>query len=524
MEEHNTGKNYFPIFSFVFLSSFLLYVWAFSKTPYGLDDWSWGSAYGMRMFLSGGLNSRYVGNLLEIIVTRSEFLKAVLLGAIAASIPFLIVIIAMKMQSNTQPSPSLGVNSYILPTAMLLLANILFLTLPIDVWQQTYGWIAGFSNYGLAVLSLVVFQLLLFRALFLDKSNNSLAFKLGYFIFSICVQLVLENMSIYVFLTDFFILIILLFKKKNKTARDTLLVMLVGNLIGLAIMFSSSIYESLLNTGHAIGNYRSMSFDRHDGILKIIILLYQRFVYFYPNHVFENNWVISSMISALILIFSRREKRKIFLAFRIFTLAFSIYFLFVHFFGPLEDYILRWNEVLTQRLNLMFFWGILLAVILCPWGSAKIRKILIFVWLSVPGVVLPLVAVKMVAARYFLLSSLFLIEFCLLLFSEVYSRQQNANRFVDGVLLLAFLIVSIHRFSVYYEIGQGKKERDELIRAAQKEEINRLYFPDLPHKEYIYIVEPLDGSEQVPFFRRFYKIPDSVEMHNSPEDFSSQEE
>ena len=145
---------------------------------------------------------------------------------------------------------------------------------------------------------------------------------------------------------------------------------------------------------------------------------------------------------------------------------------------------------------------------------------LVFIWLSVPTVVLPLVAVKMVTSRFFLLSSLFLIEFCLLLFSEVYRRQRNANRIINGLLLLVYLIVSIHLFSVYNEIGQSKKERDALIRATQNEEINRLYFPDLPHKEYIYIVEPLDGSEQVPFFRRFYNNPDSVEMHNSLDDFS----
>lgn len=216
MEERNAGKNYFPLFSFVLLSSFLLYVWFFSKTPYGLDDWSWGSDYGMRMFLTGGLNSRYVGNLLEIIVTRSQFLKAVLLGAIAASISLFIVLTMTKFQSFIQTSLSLSVKSDSLPTTLLLLSNILFLTLPIDVWQQTFGWIAGFSNYGLAVFFLVGFQLLLFRAVFLDKPNDSLTVKLGYFIFSICIQLVLENMSIYVFCADFIILIILQLKKKTK--------------------------------------------------------------------------------------------------------------------------------------------------------------------------------------------------------------------------------------------------------------------------------------------------------------------
>ena len=77
--------------------------------------------------------------------------------------------------------------------------------------------------------------------------------------------------------------------------------------------------------------------------------------------------------------------------------------------------------------------------------------------------------------------------------------------------------------SIYYDIGRAFSERMALIRAAQNGETDRLYFEDLPHKEYIEINEPLDGSEHVIPYREFYHIPDSVEMHNSLEDFSPEE-
>ena len=58
----------------------LFFVWIISRTPYGIDDWSWGTSGGVEDFLSGRLNGRYVGNLLEIMVSRSQFLKTILIG------------------------------------------------------------------------------------------------------------------------------------------------------------------------------------------------------------------------------------------------------------------------------------------------------------------------------------------------------------------------------------------------------------------------------------------------------------
>ena len=517
MKEHRTEKHYSPLFFILLFFSLLLYLWIFSQTPYGQDDWAWGIDYGMRMLLTGGINSRYVGNLLEVIVTRSVFLKAVLPGLIAALIPFFMVVF---VRTVTQPGQALRGKADRLPEAMLLLSNILLLTIPIDVWQETYGWIAGFSNYNLAIFFLSVFLVLVFRVILSENPHLSVPVILGYFIFSICIQLVLENMTVYIFLVDFLFLILV---RKNKPARRLVLLMLVANAIGLAIMFSSSIYDSLVNTGNAVGGYRTLSFDIHDGIFNVFLVLNQRFVYFYPNNVFGNNWLICTLISILLFFLCGRGSRWVKYAVRIFAFFFALYFVFTRFCGPLEDYISRWNIVLTQWLNLLFFWGVLLSVILLPWEGTHLKRILIFIWLSVLGIVLPLVAVKIVGSRYFLFSSFFLVEFCLFLFADVYTHWHKQSRFIDYIVLFAFLFVGIHRFSIYYDIGQGKKEREALIRAAQNGETDRLYFTDLPHNEYIEINEPLDGSEHVRYFRKFYNLPDSVEMHNSLEDFSPEE-
>ena len=522
MKEQKTARGFSPLFYCLLLSSVILYIWIFSNTPYGLhDDILWGVDLGIKKFLAGTDNSRYIGNLLEIIVTRSEFLKAVLHGLIAAAIPFLIAVLVI---TRTRPGPVLHEKADRLPETILLLSNVLLLTIPLDVWQDTYGWIAGFSNYGFAVFFFAVFQLLIARPVLDEVSGFSRLTGFGYFLFGICIQLVLENMTIYVFLVDFLLLIIMIMEKKSKAAKRLMLAMFAGNAVGISIMFSNSIYSSLFHSGAALGGYRTLTFDPHDSLLNSFILLNNRFMYYYPHRIFGNNWLICSLISLQLFLLSGRGKRLIRFGIRAFAAFFFAYFVFTRFYGPLEDPISRWNEMYTRWLNVLFFWGVLLSILLLPWKGAQMRKILIFVWLSVLGLFLPLVAVKMIWPRYFLFPSFFLAEFCVFLFAENYGDWGKWRKAADGLILLAFLAVGIHRFVIYYEIGQGVKERKELIRAAQNGETDWLCFEELPHSEYVALTEPREeDAGHVADFKRFYKIPDSVKFYNSPESVPPEE-
>ena len=522
MKVQKTGNRFSPLFYLLLLSSAVLYIWIFSNTPYAAaDDWWWGLDHGMREFLTGSANSRYVSNFLEIIVTRSVFLKAVLHGLIATFIPFFI---AALVKTRTRSGPGLSEKADRLPEAVLLLANTLLLTLPMDVWQDAYGWIGAFSNFGFAVCFLGAFQLLLSRLVLDEVAEFSWVAGLGYFLFGICIQLVLENMTIYVFLVDALLLDIMMITKRSKAAKRLMLLMLAGNVIGLSIMFSSSIYQSLLHSGSAVNGYRKLSFDLNDSLYDIFVLLNNRFVYFYPNRIFGNNWLICSLICGLLFHLSGRGKRLIRIGIRLFTAFFFLYFVFVRFCGSLEAYTSHWNEMRTQWLNLLFFWGVFLSVLLLPWKGSQMRKILIFVWFSVPGIVLPLIAVKLIFSRYFLFSALFLVEFCMFLFAESYRDWGKGQRVAECLVLAVYLLVAGHRFSVYYDISRGLSERKALIRAAQNGEIDRLCFDELPHSEYVVVSEPQDDSEgAVAAFKEFYKIPASVEFSNTPEGFSPEE-
>ncbi len=268
-----------------------------------------------------------------------------------------------------------------------------------------------------------------------------------------------------------------------------------------------------------MGGFRAFSFDRKAGLLSIIRQLYQRFVYFYPADIWGNNWVICCTICLLLFITCVRQKPFVRFFSALFCSGFIIYFLFVRIFGPLENHLSGWNEVLTQRVNLFFFWGVLLMVFLFQWNTKGAKRFLIFLWLSVPGIMLPLIAVKVITFRYYFCTDLFLIEFALALLACEYSAfDPRVLKVLSIILSITFTAVLLQRFVIYSQIWEGKMDRDARIQQARNGEINQLYFPELPHSGYLWIVEAPDGSEQVPFFREFYQIPDGVEMSNLPFD------
>ena len=292
----------------------------------------------------------------------------------------------------------------------------------------------------------------------------------------------------------------------------------VGYEIGLFLYLLHAAFQTIHNRRRsAMGGFRAFSFDRKAGILSILRQLCQRFIYFYPADIWGNNWVICCTICLLLLITGVRQKPFVRFFSALFCIGFIIYFLFVRFYGPLENHLPGWNEVRTQWVNLLFFWGVLLMVFLFQWNAKRAKRFLIFLWLSVPGVLLPLIAVKVITFRYYFCTNLFLIEFALALLASEYSAFDPRLLKVLSILVsISFIAVLIQRFTIYAQIWEGKKDRDARIQQARNGEITRLYFPELPHSEYLWIVEAPDGSEQVPFFREFYQIPDEVEMSNLP--------
>ncbi len=503
----------------------LFYVWMAAQTPYGIDDWSWGLPIGIERWLTASLNSRYVGNLFEIVVSRSSVLKAVLTGSVAAALPVGCVLFTASLAPAVEKSGQEETGKPFL----LLAATILFLTVPKAVWRQTYGWIAGFSNHGLSSLLLICFQFLLLRCTGECREEKALfsASSALYFLFGVTVQLVVENVSCYIlFVTAAAGLGKLLKKEKTSPCFTTLL---LGVLCGTALMFSSGIYGSLLHTGKAMDGLRSISVNTEDGVFSGVLSLYRRFVYIYPANIWGNNWLICSVISILLLIFwSKTTLGHQWLRW-LFSVGYGLwffYFICVQLFGPLEDHISRWNYVLTQRINLLFFWTTLFSTIFLFRIRPRFRNVLIGLWLSAPLIVLPLAATELDsgASRCYLVCIVFLIEYTLSILTETAEGlPPNRRKQIQLAAAVILLSLAVQKGIIYHNIGDGKREREALIRKAKAGELTEISFPDYPYGDYLWTMEPL-GEEQRNYYREFYRIPDNVVIRFNTGEFEETEE
>lgn len=67
-------------FKILWLILAIFFLWMSYQIPYTHDDWDWGNSIGFTQLVYATVNSRYVGNFLVVILTRSEFIKTLVMG------------------------------------------------------------------------------------------------------------------------------------------------------------------------------------------------------------------------------------------------------------------------------------------------------------------------------------------------------------------------------------------------------------------------------------------------------------
>ena len=502
-----------PFFYAAVFVSWLFWLYLAANTPYGLDDWKWGIPLGLEELKTASLNSRYVGNALEVTVSRSRFLKTFLMGTMETLTPFLSVMLVQRWRTTEGERPA---DDRFL-AFQFVIVNLIYLTLPQEVWRQTYGWIAGFSNYGLAAFLLVVSQGIMLDGREPGKKHSA-GFVLACFLIGVMVQLVLENVTIFmVFFGMFAVLEQLFALRRCSTVR---LVFLAGIALGAFIMFSGKIYNGLLTTGHSEGFGRWLSFKPDMSLLGLIPFLYYRSLYFLPGNLWGNNWLACLIISLCMALAAKKMKQGLIKNGIIFScLCFALFFVFNRFAGPIEHFVPRWSDMLSQRLHFLFFWAILIFIFLLFRGQKKVRRMLLLLWFLSPLVIAPMAAVTSIPGRCFLPTVVFLSEFCMLLCQQEVMKAQPRIRKAGVVLLLFILLVSTARMTVVFtSLGKAEKQREALIKEAKEAQASSLYLPDYPYEYDHFITEPLKGGGQMVYFREFYQVPDSMELVFDPVD------
>ncbi len=486
---------------------FLFYLWLAFQIPYTHDDWDWGTANGIRYLLHATINSRYAGNLTEVLLTRSVLAKGIVMAAVFTAIPAVIERIAETLCRKELPAPDAAAGT--------LLGHGMILLMPVWIWQQTNGWVAGFSNY--TVSALFVLLCVLTGAKVMRSENGKLKGGTGVFAFclGLVTQLFLENITVvFVFAVAVIVLIIrIIIKRWNKT----LLLMLLGSCLGCAVMFSSSIYSTLTATGSAVDGYRHFTFDRDAGAKAIVEHVIKYFLTAFPASIWSGNTVLCCTILFVLaskcLFFSRENRKQnlLLLLFAVDVLLF-FYFLYIRVSGEilLEDE--RATNHLSAGVNWLFFIVCALQIFVLYRREPQKRWLLFGSWIAAPLVVFPMAAVSGADGRTFITPYIFLVLLLVVLFSDLYmSGHRKTRRLSIALAVILFAAGLLHVIPVYDQIGKTYRQQLEMMQSAGKTG-EPVVIKEFPHKEWLWLPEPKKDSAYVEFYREFYSIPESAEL------------
>ena len=106
------------------------------------DDWAWGSQIGLNRLNTffKNYNSRYLGNLTVLLLTRSNLLKSIVIGTIL----FGIINLLAKITNNKRID-------------LYLISTILILNTPKLIFKESISWTSGFSNYATSTFLMLIF-------------------------------------------------------------------------------------------------------------------------------------------------------------------------------------------------------------------------------------------------------------------------------------------------------------------------------------------------------------------------------
>ncbi len=473
----------------------VFYLFLAAMIPYSHDDWDWGLPIGLQHLLTADINSRYIGNFFEVIMTRSVIAKTLIMGACYFFIPYLLARVAGKLLSTTtQPDHH----------RLYLAANFLTLTINHAMLRQVYGWVAGFANYGIGMVFMLL-CLLELSGIFQPPADKkaSPARAVLYGLIAMCGQLFLENVTILMVVITLCALIY--YRKKYNYFHWVYFAMVLGALVGAGLMFSNSIYETLFDTGAAVDGVRSFAFNYQDSLFNVVYKLgYQclRLAMRLSEH--------SVAALAIVLLFTTHSwnvKSKYRTLRLVIHGALALYFLFA-IFVPAEGQLLG---LIGAAVSVCFYVCMGLDVLFFLRDRKPLRLQLLSLLICGVGAILPLAITCEYSCRTAFASYMFLLLFALVLFGTVSSqwstrKKQTVQRAIAGICAAAIIMFCW----CYGQIALCTIGRQQRIHTAIEENSTSVTLPAFPYEGLIWYPDPVEG--RIDFFKEFYGIPKDMEV------------
>lgn len=492
----------------LYLAAAVFYLGIAAAVPYTGDDWDWGLDVGLTHLLTADINSRYAGNLLVVVMTRSPLAKTLLMGGAFFALPLVLAL-----------GTSDGKRDPLRRALLFLAANLLILSMNRRIWQQTYGWVSGFANYGFSALLVAVCLLLavpLFRKM-PETGVSSPGRCFGMFALGLVIQLFLENLTVFMVLLSLGLCLISRLRL-GKTDRR-MLALCCGCFAGLVIMFSSSMYPALFSTGTTLGNGRTLSFDPEGGAAGKLLTCLEVFCLELCPRIWESNPVICCGVSVLLMLLWLKKEEPLgwlqWLCLGINGICVGYFVVFSHLeYG--KYFLIRYAPVdfWETLANLGFFFSVAVQVLLLYKDRLWQMWKLLLIWLSAPGVILPLCAATIEGDRFYLTSNLFLMFFVLLLLEELLrGLSEKSLRMMMALCLCAALCLCLYFCFIYLDVASCTGQRLELFALAREEGLAELEVPAYPYlsRDYVWWGEP-GNDHRMDWFKEFFDIPPETQL------------
>ena len=466
-----------------------LLCWLF---PYTGDDWAWGSQIGLDRLESwfANYNGRYVGNLIVLVMTRSNLLKTLIMAFCLTGIAYLVEYIIKQKWAF-----------YVTCVALVLMPKLIL--------RQAVVWTAGYSNYVTSLFLTLIFIAYVYPALKEDMPSRKLWHCVPLLILGIINTLIVEHLTIYNVVLAVGVIIYTVIAHRQVIASHV--AYLIGTIAGTVYMFSNEAYHSIASNQD---EYRQMA---EGGVVSRAI---ENYVQEIAKHLCLNNvWVNLAILVVCFLLYCQclnfwKSKKELILAkiCVVVMTAFNVWALLSSF--GVSTYAkqnrLLYIEAMLVALYMLALIGFTVLVGIrqeCLWK-------LLFWDASIICVAAPLLVVNPIGERCFfatyILFVLLLVELGGQLKKESVLAVLRGKAFRNVCICISVsgLAFYLNIFSSIYQVDHERLARIERQVEAGKTSVEIRH---LPYESYLWTATP-ECEPWIERYKLFYGLPKDLEL------------
>ena len=482
-------------FTAVLFIAFAVLVYLF---PYSGDDWAWGSQIGLNRLnvWFSAYNGRYLGNLLELALTRSELLNMAVTAIFLVGACFL-----PKLYSESK-----SVTAYIMGAA-------LFLIMPKEVFVQSVAWTAGFSNYvPPIVLTMLYFALI--RNIFDENKPEYRPWALVLSaVTGFASTLFMENVTLFVVAISALVIFYVFIRFKKLMAVHA--VHFVSSVIGAVVMFSNSAYR---NIASGEDTYRETAAE--GGIVATIGANSKEIFECFFSENITALVILSVLCAALYFVFARNTQDRLKKLIAASSTGINVLSLVLIYF---KSRFVHWaffidsgkSTIITTLIFVLiagvYFATASLCIFLCvECNKAKLKTLLLLI--SIPVLIAPLAVVTPIGPRCFFPPYLMLMGVCVMLFVYLQDKLKISREAEKGIAVSLISVCAaslVFVFSIYSTIHAYDVKRNESVRKQVEAGSKNVIICQLPYNSYVWTGNP-DKEPWSTRYKLFYGIDKDV--------------